>query len=69
MSEESPIMEYTRKMLEAYDQMSEEDRQQLHAFEGEHLEDGISATSDWPGVEEVHRQTAVEEIGLPSDVE
>jgi hypothetical protein len=38
-------------MLEAYEEIPEEDKQRLHAFEGEHLEDGIAATSDWPGWE------------------
>ena len=49
--EETPFLKYTREMLEAYETMPEEDKQRLHAFEGEHLGDGARGTSDWPGWE------------------
>lgn len=52
MSEESSAyMEYTRRQFEAYETTLEEDKQRFHAFEGEHLGDGPTGTSDWPGWE------------------
>jgi hypothetical protein len=54
---EDKFMEYMRAMHETYKQMPEDDKQRLHAFEGEHLGDGVTATSDWPGWEKY--------IGIP----
>ncbi len=50
--EQARRLRWMERSVEVYqNEMTEEDKQRLHAFEGEHLGDGVKGTSDWPGWE------------------
>lgn len=54
MTEQRPTSEfsaYMARMLKAYEDMDEEEREELHRWEREHLDGHSVATSDWPGWE------------------
>lgn len=54
MTEERPTTEfsaYMARVFKAYENMDEEEREELHRWEQEHLDGHSVATSDWPGWE------------------
>ena len=48
---DNEFMAYMKRMVEAYEGMPEEEKEDLHRWEKEHLDGHSVATSDWPGWE------------------
>jgi hypothetical protein len=52
VTEEKPNVEfmvYTRRMVEIYEEMTEDEKEELHRWEREHLDSYSISSSDWPG--------------------